>query len=89
MKSLLSIAGICMVALLLAASRLRSVQSTTDTLTDDTFSRLHANIVNSTKNEKWTEIPWMIDIQRAREVAAKERKPIFMWAMNGHPLGCT
>ena len=58
-------------------------------LTDAKFQQLHAKIVGSTKAEKWAEIPWLTDLWEARKLAAREGKPIFMWAMNGHPLGCT
>jgi len=40
-------------------------------------------------NEPWRTIPWKISLLEAQRVAAKEKKPIFIWAMDGHPLGCT
>jgi hypothetical protein len=33
-------------------------------------------------------IPWITDLWEAREKAAKEGKPILLWEMDGHPLGC-
>jgi hypothetical protein len=43
----------------------------------------------SAKEESYLEIPWResfyIAINEARETA----RPILLWAMNGHPLGCT
>ncbi len=39
--------------------------------------------------EKWQTIPWMTDLLAARDRSAKEGKPLFMWSMNGNPLGCT
>ena len=38
---------------------------------------------------KWQEIPWQTDLWKARRLAAEQGKPIFLWAMNGNPLGCT
>jgi hypothetical protein len=38
---------------------------------------------------QWQAIPWETDLWIARRRAAEERKPIFLWAMNGNPLGCT
>ena len=38
---------------------------------------------------RWQEIPWQTDIREAARLAAQEGKPIFLWAMNGNPLGCT
>lgn len=37
---------------------------------------------------RWLEIPWEADLSVAREKAKEEGRPIFMWAMNGDPLGC-
>ncbi len=39
--------------------------------------------------EGWRTIPWKISLLEAQRTAAKEKKPIFIWAMDGHPLGCT
>ncbi len=38
---------------------------------------------------RWREIPWQTDLREACRLAAEQRKPIFLWAMNGNPLGCT
>ncbi len=40
-------------------------------------------------DEPWRTIPWNIDLLAAQKTAADEHKPIFIWAMDGHPLGCT
>jgi hypothetical protein len=40
-------------------------------------------------DEPWRTIPWKISLLEAQNLAARERKPIFIWAMDGHPLGCT
>jgi hypothetical protein len=37
----------------------------------------------------WTQIPWGADLWQARRRAAAEGKPILLWEMDGHPLGCT
>lgn len=37
----------------------------------------------------WRSIPWQTSLLKAQAIAAKDRKPIFLWAMNGNPLGCT
>lgn len=38
---------------------------------------------------RWRDIPWQTDIRNACRLAAETGKPIFLWAMNGNPLGCT
>lgn len=37
----------------------------------------------------YLDIPWETDLWRARSRAAAEDKPILLWEMDGHPLGCT
>jgi hypothetical protein len=57
-------------------------------LTEATFERLHAEL-RPAADEPWRTIPWKIALLDAQQVAAREHKPIFIWAMDGHPLGCT
>lgn len=59
-----------------------------DDLTEAEFKRLHQELQIS-KNDAWRKIPWMISLLNAQQQAAKDQKPIFIWAMDGHPLGCT
>lgn len=37
----------------------------------------------------WRTIPWRIDLLAAQREAVAADKPLFVWAMDGHPLGCT
>ena len=59
-----------------------------DPPTDAEFRELHAKVVPPA-DEKWLSIPWKTDLLEARELASSQGKPVFMWSMNGHPLGCT
>ena len=52
------------------------------------FEKLHADLQPDT-TEPWRQIPWTISVLGAQRIAAAEGKPIFIWAMDGHPLGCT
>ncbi|NBR05111.1 MAG: hypothetical protein EBT92_04995 [Planctomycetes bacterium] len=52
------------------------------------FGKLHSLIKPNAGEEKFMEIPWMIDLWEARKKAASEDKPILLWEMDGHPLGC-
>jgi hypothetical protein len=40
-------------------------------------------------DETWRTIPWQTDLLAAQRLAVAESKPLFIWAMDGHPLGCT
>jgi hypothetical protein len=39
--------------------------------------------------DKWSHIAWRTDLWQARKEAAAAGKPILLWEMDGHPLGCT
>jgi hypothetical protein len=53
------------------------------------FRQLLAYIRPRPDEVKWQEIPWQTDLWEARRLAAQQGMPIFLWAMNGNPLGCT
>ena len=53
------------------------------------FEQLHALIKPKAAEEKWAQIPWLASLWEARQRAAREGKPILLWEMDGHPLGCT
>ena len=78
MRLRFSIAMACLTApLLLSAAELSHKQ----------FQELHAELQHG--DEPWRSIPWKIGLLDAQRTAANEQKPIFIWAMDGHPLGCT
>ena len=60
-----------------------------DPIPPDQFQSLHALIKDNAGQEKWAQIPWLTNLWDARKKAAAEGKPILLWEMDGHPLGCT
>jgi len=54
-----------------------------------TFRDTIAYVRPKPEESKWLEIPWQTDLWEGRRLAMAEEKPIFLWAMNGNPLGCT
>ncbi len=38
---------------------------------------------------RWLAIPWRASFWSALIEAQEQGKPLLLWAMNGHPLGCT
>jgi hypothetical protein len=60
-----------------------------DPIPPDQFQALHTLIKDNAGKEKWAQIPWMTNLWEARKKAASEGKPILLWEMDGHPLGCT
>ena len=58
-------------------------------LTLDEFTRLHQKLTKMSTERVWS-IPWQLSVRKARELAARENKPVFLWiSSNGgtHPLG--
>lgn len=56
-------------------------------ITPEEFQTLHRQLQPS--DQAWKSIPWQISLLAARQKAADRQKPMFIWAMDGHPLGCT
>ena len=59
-----------------------------DELTHTRFYELLKE-VRPAADEPWRTIPWKLSLIDAQNMAAQDNKPIFIWAMDGHPLGCT
>ena len=51
------------------------------------FEKLHKEL-QPRDNELWRSIPWQVSILEGRALAAKAKKPIFVWVASGEPLGC-
>jgi hypothetical protein len=51
--------------------------------------RLLALIAPAAGEERWREIPWRTGLLAAREEARGLDRPLLLWEMDGHPLGCT
>lgn len=54
----------------------------------ETFEKLFREI-GPPEGEAWRSIPWETELLDAQAIAAESGKPLFIWAMDGHPLGCT
>lgn len=51
--------------------------------------RWHALVRPRASELSWERIPWLPSFAEGLERAAREQRPLLLWAMNGHPLGCT
>ena len=56
-------------------------------LGESDFKELHDKLRPPAK-EPWRSIPWTTSLVEAQNQAAAEKKPIFIWSMDGNPLGC-
>ncbi len=41
------------------------------------------------EEERWREIPWLPSLAQGLQRAEETGRPLLLWVMNGHPLGCT
>ena len=65
----------------------KSLQSKVRDISPEEFDRLHKSIKPQPGEWAWAEIPWLTDLWEARNRAATEGKPIFVWSTTPHPLG--
>lgn len=58
-------------------------------LNAETFAKLHQLIKPAPGEARWADVPWMpsTNLWAARQKAAAEGKPLFLWYMAGEPLG--
>ena len=54
-----------------------------------TFASIIEYVVPSDDELQWRSIPWRPTLLDGLRDGAEERKPVLLWAMNGHPLGTT
>jgi len=48
-----------------------------------------ASVLPNSQEDAWLQIGWHTNLMQARGLAQNAQRPLFLWVMNGHPLGCT
>lgn len=86
-RRLFGLASLCL-AVATGSSGLSRTAFAQDAITDSRYEELLLQL-QPPSDEAWRTIPWKIDLLDAQRTAVAEQKPIFIWAMDGHPLGCT
>ena len=79
----------CLFAGVAASFAAADVAPSSQRVTTENFTRLQQLIKPGADEDKWSQIPWLTSLWQARKRAAAEGKPILLWEMDGHPLGCT
>jgi hypothetical protein len=46
-------------------------------------------VLPTPEEQAFLQIPWRLNVMAARAESARTGKPMFVWEMNGHPLGHT
>ena len=68
---------------------LAAIQTGNAPLTESSLASWTEYLQPSQGEERWREIPWVGTLWEGVNAAQAEKKPLLLWAMNGHPLGCT
>jgi hypothetical protein len=63
--------------------------SAVEPIRPEQFDKLRALIKPGQGEDRWSQIPWQTDLLQARKLAAAQGRPMLLWEMDGHPLGCT
>lgn len=58
-------------------------------LSADNAADWRALIATTAAETAWERIPWLASFHAGVRSAAEQEKPLLLWVMNGHPLGCT
>ena len=61
----------------------------TERLDADNFSQWCELIRTRDSELAWQQLPWLASFHQGLVEAARENKPLLLWVMNGHPMGCT
>lgn len=74
--------------LLLLVPAVSSAQ-TTIKLDDRNLQQWRDHILPAADDLTWQKIPWLTTFADGILSADQLDKPLLLWVMNGHPLGCT
>jgi hypothetical protein len=66
-----------------------AAQGQVPVLDNQSFERWRDYVRPQAKEQCYLEIPWRESFYVAINEARETDRPVLLWAMNGHPLGCT
>ena len=59
------------------------------TLDEQSLAAWVAYMTPSSDEMSWAVVDWLPSYAEGVVAAQEQRRPLLLWAMNGHPLGCT
>lgn len=80
--------GLALTAVALFGSSLGGAARAADESWIEKFEATHERY-STIPDEPWRQIPWGSELLTAQREAAQRELPLFIWAMDGNPLGCT
>lgn len=81
--------GVVVGALLVALLMGVQVEGADEVRSDRDHARVLKHVLPDRADLAWASIPWEATLWNAVIKAHEEKKPILLWAMNGHALACT
>lgn len=65
-------------------------QQRSETRLDSSNYQAWRDLIRTSDQElAWQQLPWLASFHQGLVEAAREQKPLLLWVMNGHPMGCT
>jgi hypothetical protein len=58
-------------------------------LNEENYATWRDHILPNPSEMSWEQIPWLTTFKDGILAADAADKPLLLWTMNGHPLGCT
>ena len=58
-------------------------------LTEENCASVREQVLPKQSELAWMQIPWRPSFHEGVAEAQAKGKPVLLWVMNGHPLGCT
>ena len=58
-------------------------------LTENNYANIREQVSPKQSELAWAQIPWRPSFHAGVADAQVQGKPVLLWVMNGHPLGCT
>ena len=86
----MSVFRVCLLtAIVVTASGVTLTAAEPRPIPADQFERLCQMVKPQAGESKWMDVPWLLSVQEARQKAAAEGKPIFIWSGCGDvPTTC-
>jgi hypothetical protein len=75
--------------ILLAAQVSLPQQPTPNAVDDPSWLAWRDHLAPGSDENLWQTIEWQDSILDGLQVAERTDRPLLLWLMNGHPLGCT
>jgi hypothetical protein len=67
----------------------QDVAGTQTQVSASTFAAWRDHIVPHADEDRWLQIEWHDSTSAGFKAATEQNRPMLLWLMNGHPLGCT